>query len=191
VPSRARSPDVRLGGGDDSGVASRSLATDTQRETAADPAHGNHGLRAERLPQSRVSDVAKEAGVAYGLVYHYFGSKEDLLETIFRRTWSRIFEAVEELEQSGVTAREQIAGVARIAATRTSKAPTSKPCTSDGRRGCPSSPVKTTETAPEQEETESPLTDSNRRPPPYHGGFGASRAYTRDHSRHSFSCKSA
>jgi TetR/AcrR family fatty acid metabolism transcriptional regulator len=64
--------------------------------------------------RSRVSDVAKEAGVAYGLVYHYFGSKEDLLETIFRRTWSRMLEAVEEVEQSGVSAREQIAGVARI-----------------------------------------------------------------------------
>src|SRR5215218_637155 len=36
-----------------------------------------------------------------------------------------------------------------------------------------------------------PLTDSNRRPPPYHGGFGASRAYTRDHPRRIFSCKSA
>jgi AcrR family transcriptional regulator len=63
---------------------------------------------------SRVSDVAKEAGVAYGLVYHYFGSKEDLLETVFRRTWSRMLEAVEEVEQSDTTAREQIAGVARI-----------------------------------------------------------------------------
>ena len=63
---------------------------------------------------SRVSDVAKEAGVAYGLVYHYFGSKEDLLETVFRRSWSRMLEAVEEVEQSDTTAREQIAGVARI-----------------------------------------------------------------------------
>ena len=63
---------------------------------------------------SRVADVAKEAGVAYGLVYHYFGSKEDLLETIFRRTWSRMLEAVEELERSDVPAREQLAGVARI-----------------------------------------------------------------------------
>ena len=63
---------------------------------------------------SRVSDIAKEAGVAYGLVYHYFGSKEDLLETIFRRTWSRMLEAVEELERSDVPAREQLAGVARI-----------------------------------------------------------------------------
>jgi AcrR family transcriptional regulator len=64
--------------------------------------------------RSRVSDVAKEAGVAYGLVYHYFGSKEDLLETIFRSTWSRMLESVEELDRSGASAREQIAGVARI-----------------------------------------------------------------------------
>ena len=63
---------------------------------------------------SRVSDVAKEAGVAYGLVYHYFGSKEDLLETVFRRTWSRMLEAVEEVERTETTARAQIAGVARI-----------------------------------------------------------------------------
>jgi TetR/AcrR family fatty acid metabolism transcriptional regulator len=64
--------------------------------------------------RSRVADVAKEAGVAYGLVYHYFGSKEDLLETIFRRTWTRMLEAVEALEAEGAPAREQLAGVARI-----------------------------------------------------------------------------
>jgi TetR/AcrR family transcriptional regulator, fatty acid metabolism regulator protein len=63
---------------------------------------------------SRVSDVAKEAGVAYGLVYHYFGSKENLLETVFRRTWSRMLESVEEVERTESTAREQIAGVAKI-----------------------------------------------------------------------------
>jgi AcrR family transcriptional regulator len=91
------------------------VATDTQREKrrlilrAAITVFARSGYHT-----SRVSDVAKEAGVAYGLVYHYFGSKEDLLETIFRRTWSRMLEAVEEVEQSGVSAREQIAGVARI-----------------------------------------------------------------------------
>ena len=63
---------------------------------------------------SRVSDVAKEAGVAYGLVYHYFGSKEDLLEAIFRRTWSRMLEAVQEVEREDAPAREQLAAVARI-----------------------------------------------------------------------------
>ena len=62
----------------------------------------------------RVQDVASEAGVAYGLVYHYFGSKEELLETIFRRTWSRMLEAVQEVERSGTAAREQLAQVAHI-----------------------------------------------------------------------------
>jgi len=63
---------------------------------------------------SRVADVAKEAGVAYGLVYHYFGSKEELLETIFRRTWSRMLEAVKEVEEEGAPARDQLAAVARV-----------------------------------------------------------------------------
>ena len=91
------------------------MATDTQREKrrqilrAAITVFARSGYHT-----SRVADVAKEAGVAYGLVYHYFGSKEDLLETIFRRTWSRMLEAVEELERSEAPAREQLAGVARI-----------------------------------------------------------------------------
>ncbi len=62
----------------------------------------------------RVQDVASEAGVAYGLVYHYFSSKEELLETIFRRTWTRMLEAVQEVELSGAPAREQLAQVAHI-----------------------------------------------------------------------------
>ena len=91
------------------------MATDTQREKrrqilrAAITVFARSGYHT-----SRVADVAKEAGVAYGLVYHYFGSKEDLLETIFRRTWSRMLEAVQEVEKEGAPAREQIAAVARI-----------------------------------------------------------------------------
>ena len=68
-----------------------------------------HGYHA-----SKVGDVAKEAGVAYGLVYHYFGSKEQLLDTIFRRTWTRMLEAVEEVERSDAPARDQIQAIARI-----------------------------------------------------------------------------
>lgn len=91
------------------------MVTDTQREKrrlilrAAITVFARSGYHT-----SRVSDVAKEAGVAYGLVYHYFGSKEDLLATIFRGTWSRMLEAVEELERANAPAREQLAGVARI-----------------------------------------------------------------------------
>ena len=91
------------------------MATDIQREKrrqilrAAITVFARSGYHT-----SRVSDVAKEAGVAYGLVYHYFGSKEDLLEAIFRRTWSRMLEAVEEVEREDAPARDQIESVARI-----------------------------------------------------------------------------
>ena len=36
---------------------------------------------------SRVGDIAEEAGVAHGLLYHYFRSKDEVLETIFRESW--------------------------------------------------------------------------------------------------------
>ena len=36
---------------------------------------------------SRVGDIAEEAGVAHGLLYHYFRSKEEVLETIFSDVW--------------------------------------------------------------------------------------------------------
>ena len=62
----------------------------------------------------RVSDVANEAGVAYGLVYHYFSSKEELLETIFRRTWANMLDAVQEVEEGGESAEKQLGQVARI-----------------------------------------------------------------------------
>jgi AcrR family transcriptional regulator len=63
---------------------------------------------------ARVGDVAAEAGVAHGLVYHYFTSKDELLETIFRDTWSALLAAMHEVEQSDDPAREQLRKVAAI-----------------------------------------------------------------------------
>jgi AcrR family transcriptional regulator len=62
----------------------------------------------------RVQDVAREAGVAYGLVYHYFSSKEELLETIFRGTWRRLLESLQEIEESDAPASEQIKQVCGV-----------------------------------------------------------------------------
>jgi TetR/AcrR family transcriptional regulator, fatty acid metabolism regulator protein len=42
----------------------------------------------------RVSDIADEAGVAYGLVYHYFGSKEEVLSTLFLERWNVLLDAI-------------------------------------------------------------------------------------------------
>ena len=63
---------------------------------------------------SRVGDVAKEAGVAYGLVYHYFGSKEAVLEAVFRAGWGRLLAAVALAEGTGQTAPDQLELVVKI-----------------------------------------------------------------------------
>jgi TetR/AcrR family fatty acid metabolism transcriptional regulator len=62
----------------------------------------------------RVGDVAEEAGVAYGLVYHYFESKEDLLETIFRTTWTEMLARVHEVEEARVPAAEAVRQVTAL-----------------------------------------------------------------------------
>jgi TetR/AcrR family fatty acid metabolism transcriptional regulator len=63
---------------------------------------------------SRVGDIAEEAGVAHGLLYHYFDSKDELLETIFHETWSELLAAMRDVEDSEAPAREQLRGVAAI-----------------------------------------------------------------------------
>jgi TetR/AcrR family transcriptional regulator, fatty acid metabolism regulator protein len=63
---------------------------------------------------SRVGDIATEAGVAYGLVYHYFGSKDAVLEAVFREQWGRLLAAVALAEETGGEAPEQLALVVKI-----------------------------------------------------------------------------
>lgn len=48
----------------------------------------------------RIQDVAKEAGVAYGLVYHYFHNKDELLQSVFASGWQGFLSRVQaELER--------------------------------------------------------------------------------------------
>ena len=61
----------------------------------------------------RVSDVADEAGVAYGLVYHYFDSKEEILNTLFLERWQIMLDAIAEIDASGdLDVREKLHAVA-------------------------------------------------------------------------------
>jgi TetR/AcrR family transcriptional regulator, fatty acid metabolism regulator protein len=57
----------------------------------------------------RVSDVADEAGVAYGLVYHYFDSKEEILNTLFLERWQIMLDAIDEIDsKQDVPARDKL-----------------------------------------------------------------------------------
>ena len=46
----------------------------------------------------RVADIADEAGVAYGLVYHYFTSKDDVLDTLFLDRWEVMLRTIREVD---------------------------------------------------------------------------------------------
>jgi TetR/AcrR family transcriptional regulator, fatty acid metabolism regulator protein len=60
----------------------------------------------------RVSDIADEAGVAYGLVYHYFGSKDEVLSTLFLERWNVMLEAIRETDAGSDPAREKLRHIA-------------------------------------------------------------------------------
>jgi TetR/AcrR family transcriptional regulator, fatty acid metabolism regulator protein len=60
----------------------------------------------------RVSDIADEAGVAYGLVYHYFQSKDEVLDTLFLERWNVMLEAIRETDAQAIPAREKLAHIA-------------------------------------------------------------------------------
>jgi AcrR family transcriptional regulator len=60
----------------------------------------------------RVSDIADEAGVAYGLVYHYFQSKDEVLDTLFLERWDVMLTAIREIDARTVPAREKLRAIA-------------------------------------------------------------------------------
>jgi len=62
--------------------------------------------------QCRVADIADEAGVAYGLVYHYFRSKDEVLDTLFLERWNVMLDVIRELDGRDVPARAKLAALA-------------------------------------------------------------------------------
>jgi AcrR family transcriptional regulator len=86
---------------------SRAAAAADKRRQILDAAirvFANQGFHA-----CRVSDVADEAGVAYGLVYHYFQSKEEIMGTLFTERWQVMLDAIAEIDRmEDVPARDKL-----------------------------------------------------------------------------------
>ena len=91
--------------------AARSQAAADKRRLILDAAvrvfarQGFHGCR--------VSDIADEAGVAYGLVYHYFASKDEVLDTLFLERWDVMIAMIAETDaRADLSPREKLHQVA-------------------------------------------------------------------------------
>ena len=63
---------------------------------------------------SRVGDIAEEAGVAHGLLYHYFKSKDQVLEAVFHENWSILIARIESVEESDEPSTDQLRHIAAI-----------------------------------------------------------------------------
>ena len=63
---------------------------------------------------SRVGDIAEQAGVAHGLLYHYFASKDEVLQTLFRENWGQLLARFEAVAASDEGADEKLEGMVKI-----------------------------------------------------------------------------
>ncbi len=63
---------------------------------------------------SRVGDIAEEAGVAHGLLYHYFESKDQVLEAVFHENWSVLLARIASVEETDEPAADQLRHIAAI-----------------------------------------------------------------------------
>ncbi len=62
----------------------------------------------------RISDIAREADIAYGLVYHYFTNKEEILRTIFEERWSGFLELVDEIAARETPVEDKLVSIAAL-----------------------------------------------------------------------------
>lgn len=60
---------------------------------------------------TRMADIAREAGMSYGLIYHYFENKEKLFDAIVEGWWKGFHDALEALGKSPATTEEKLMGI--------------------------------------------------------------------------------
>jgi AcrR family transcriptional regulator len=93
-------------------LAERTRAVEDKRRQLLDAAvrvFARKGFHA-----SRVGDIAEEAGVAHGLLYHYFRSKDQVLEAVFHENWRILLARIASVEESDEPAADQIRHIAAI-----------------------------------------------------------------------------
>jgi AcrR family transcriptional regulator len=56
-------------------------------------------IKGKGFHRARMSDIAREANISYGLVYHYFKTKDDLFEAILYRWWDGLFQLMKDINK--------------------------------------------------------------------------------------------
>ncbi len=69
-------------------------------------------IREKGFHQARITDIAHQAGISYGLVYHYFGSKDHLYDAIIEEWWNGIFSVIDRWSAQPATVRQKLFALA-------------------------------------------------------------------------------
>ncbi len=56
-------------------------------------------IKEKGFHKARIADIADEAGISYGLVYHYFKNKEDLCNEILNQWWAKLYQLLENIKK--------------------------------------------------------------------------------------------
>lgn len=62
---------------------------------------------------TRMADIAREADMSYGLVYHYFENKEKLFDAIVEDWWTGFYDELEMLKKSDISTEEKLVEIIR------------------------------------------------------------------------------
>jgi len=73
-----------------------------------------HVFARQGFTAGRISDIADQAGVAHGLVYHYFESKEAILDELFSERWELLVDMIAHTADEEIPARDKLARVAQF-----------------------------------------------------------------------------
>ena len=93
-------------------------------QAPADTRRRRRRVRAPGLPRVPRLRHRRRGGVAYGLVYHYFASKDEVLDTLFLERWNVMLELIREVDAQQIPVREKLARSRRSSSTATGTTPT-------------------------------------------------------------------
>ncbi|MFH0788804.1 MAG: TetR/AcrR family transcriptional regulator [Pseudomonadota bacterium] len=57
-------------------------------------------IKEKGFHRARMADIAEEAGISYGLVYHYYKSKDDLCNDILNQWWAKLYQLLDKIRNS-------------------------------------------------------------------------------------------
>jgi len=68
-------------------------------------------FRERGYANARMADIARRARVSYGLVYHYFGSKEVLFEVIVESWWDALYAMMDKEISSAANIQDKLVNI--------------------------------------------------------------------------------